>query len=186
MGHAIEIAVGVIIAQEAVESAWEEHRWRAVAVLLDAPAVDDWREYGREGETVFYHAATLPLELHRKETPAYLLNLSSGEPEVWIVLRQDPASAGTRPVVVHAVSASPHDVQVYGESEVETINSVPMPAPLVALVEHFIAQHHVEEPFVKRQRQRHHQPEQEKFGQQPIFQRGSGRGDHKREGGDHD
>ncbi len=175
MGHTLTIQVGVIVAKEVLDNPWQDHRWRAVDVILDAPAIDDWREVGRDGETIFYHAATLPVELHRKETPGYRVNLETGEPAVWIVLRQDPAAEAGRPIVVHAVSASPHDVQAYGESEVETINSVPMPAPMRALVEHFIALHHVEEPFFKRQRQRHHQPEDEKFGQQPIFKRNDGR-----------
>ena len=174
MGHAVTIQVGVIVAREELDNPWQDHRWRAVDVILDAPAITEWQEHGRVGDTVLYHAATLPLELHRKETQAYCLNMDGGDPAVWIVLRVDPARADTRPVEVHAVSASPHDVQAYGESELETIQSVPMPAPLRALVEHFVARHHVEEPFVKRQRQKHHKPEDEKFGQQPIFQRGGG------------
>ena len=88
-------------------------------------------------------------------------------------MREDPFSTAARPVTVHAVSASPHDVQVYGENEGEIIYSVPMPEPLQALVKDFIARHHVEQPFIKRQRQRHFQPVEEKFGQQPIFERGA-------------
>jgi Protein of unknown function (DUF3305) len=170
MGHAVTIQVGVILAKEPLDNPWEDHRWRAVGVILDAPLVDDWQEYGRAGDTILYHAVTLPLELHRKETPAYLANLESGEPAVWIVLRQDAGGTCRHPVEVHTVSASPHDVQAYGEQESESIQCVAMPAPLLALVEH-----HIDEPFVKRQRVRHHQPEEEKFGQQPIFQRAGGR-----------
>lgn len=169
MGHAVTIDIGVILAREPLDNPWQDHRWRAVDVILDAAPVSQWREHGRLGDTVLYHAATLPLALHRKETAAYIVNLETGEPAVWIVLRQDPAAA--EPVQVHAVSASPHDVQAYGESETETVTSVPMPEPLQRLVEHFIAGHHVAEPFVKRQRQRHHVPEEEKFGQEPIFTR---------------
>jgi hypothetical protein len=32
----------------------------------------------------------------------------------------------------------------------------------------FVAEHHTEEPFVKRQRRKHHQAEEHKFGQEPI------------------
>jgi hypothetical protein len=170
MSHTITIDVGVILAREVLDNPWEDHRWRPVGVILDAPPVPgDWREHGRVGETVLYHAATLPLELHRKETPAYVVNLETGEPAVWIVLRHDPAAE--RPVAVHVVSASPHDVQAYGESGTETVASVPMPAPLVHLLEHFVARHHVTEPFIKRRRQPHHKPQEELFGQEPIFKR---------------
>ncbi len=60
-----------------------------------------------------------------------------------------------------------------------------MPAPLVELVNEFIAVHHVEEPFVKRQRQKHHVADEHKFGQEPVHvlrermraRRGSGEAD---------
>ena len=59
-------------------------------------------------------------------------------------------------------------MQAYGESGTETIERVAMPERLVALVRAFIDEHHVEEPFVKRQRQRF-ADDGEKFGQEPIF-----------------
>ena len=53
-----------------------------------------------------------------------------------------------------------------------------MPDALIELLEAFVAEHHVEEPFVKRQRQKHHRAEEHKFGQEPIEvlrQRAAGR-----------
>lgn len=171
MSHVVSIEVGVVLARETLDNAWQDHRWRAVAVLLDAPPVEDWREHVRDGDTVFWHAATLPLQLHRKETAAYKINLETGEPAIWIVLRENPGGSG-RPVEVHLVSASPHEVQAYGEMEQERVESVPMPEPLIALLQDFIARHHREEPFIKRQRDKHHREEDHKFGNQPIFARG--------------
>ena len=43
-----------------------------------------------------------------------------------------------------------------------------MPRPLIELLEAFVAEHHVEEPFVKRQREADHRAEEHKFGQEPI------------------
>jgi len=61
-----------------------------------------------------------------------------------------------------------YDAEVYGYDSSEIVGTVAMPAPLIELLEAFVAEHHVEEPFVKRQRQKHHRAEEHKFGQEPI------------------
>jgi hypothetical protein len=169
MSPSITLPVGVVVAQEKIDHPWQEYRWRPVSVFLNAPEVTEWRELWRGDGFVHYHAATLPLELHRKETSAYRANLATGEPAVYVVLRDDPGSSSNWPVSVHLVTASPFEAQAYGESGLEIIELVPMPEPLVELVEEFIAVHHVEEPFVKRQRQREPIMEEYKFGQEPLF-----------------
>ena len=73
-----------------------------------------------------------------------------------------------RPLRVAVVTASPYDAEVYGYDGSEIVGTVAMPAPLIELLEAFVAEHHTEEPFVKRQRRKHHQAEEHKFGQEPI------------------
>lgn len=167
MTHAKLIDVGVIVARERIANPWQPFRWRPLAVELDPPARADWTEIAAGDGFVHYHAATLPLELHRKETISYVANLETGEPSVYVVLRIDPEAA--REVTVVMATASPYEAQAYGESGQETIEPVAMPAPLVALLEAFVAEHHVEEKFVKRQRQKHHKEEEHLFGKEPIF-----------------
>ena len=59
--------------------------------------------------------------------------------------------------------------EVYGyDMGSEIVGTVAMPDALIELLEAFVAEHHVEEPFVKRQRQKHHRAEEHKFGQEPI------------------
>jgi hypothetical protein len=169
MGSSITVPVGVVVSREKTGHPWQEYRWRPVSVFLNAPEVAEWRELRRGDDFVHYHAATLPLELHRKETSAYRANFATGEPAVYVVLREDPGTSSSWPVTVHLVTASPLEAQAYGESGLEMIELVPMPEPLVELVEAFISVHHVEEPFVKRQRQREPVREEHKFGQEPIF-----------------
>jgi hypothetical protein len=169
MGPSITIPLGVVVAREKIDHPWQEYRWRPVSVFLNAPEVDEWRELLRGDGFVYYHAATLPLELHRKETGAYRTNLATGEPAIYVVLREDPGAASKWPVTVLLVSASPFEAQAYGESGLEIMERVPMPEPLIDLVDEFIAVHHVDEPFVKRQRQKVQVMEEYKFGQEPIF-----------------
>lgn len=168
MGHAIVIPVGVVIARERISHPWQEFRWRPVSVFLDAPPVDGWRQLRRTPDLELYHAATLPLELHRKETTAYRVNLANGEPSVYVVTREDTESSGNDPLAVHHVTASPFEAQSYGTMGLDAVESVTMPERLLAIVEAFIEQHHVEERFHKRQRDSHVVAEEHQFGQEPI------------------
>ena len=166
MARVLSIPLGVVIAHEKIDHPWQEYAWRPVSVFLGAPEIADWRELRRDATATHYHAATLPLELHPKEAMGYAANLETGEPLVYVVLRQGGDSG--KPIDVGVVTASPYDAEVYGYDSSEIVGTVAMPAPLIELLEAFVAEHHVEEPFVKRQRQKHHRAEEHKFGQEPI------------------
>jgi hypothetical protein len=166
MDRVLSIPLGVVIAHEKIDHPWQEYAWRPVSVFLGAPEIADWRELRRDATATHYHAATLPLELHPKEAMGYAANLDGGAPLVYVVLRQGGDSG--KPIDVGVVTASPYDAEVYGYDSSEIVGTVAMPAPLIELLEAFVAEHHVEEPFVKRQRQKHHRAEEHKFGQEPI------------------
>lgn len=168
MSHVVSIPLGVVVARERIDHPWQDYRWRPVSVFLDAPPVEGWRELRRGAGFVHYHAATLLLDLHRKETTSYQVNLANGLPSVYVVLREREGESET-PMEVHLVTASPFEAQAYDGSGFEIVERVEMPDRLVALVERFIAEHHVEESFAKRQRARHHVEEEHKFGQEPVF-----------------
>ena len=166
MPRTLSLPLGVVVARDRIDHPWQTFTWRPVSVFLNAPPVDAWRELRRDATSVHYHAATVPLELHRKETPGYLVNLASRAPLVYVVLR--PAGAGSGPPLTVTLTASPYDAEIYGQSGEEIVGGVAMPAALVELVAAFVAAHHVEEPFVKRERRRHHAPEEHSFGKEPI------------------
>ena len=166
MQRVLSIALGVVIARDKIDHPWQEYAWRPVSVFLNAPEVGEWRELRRDATSTHYHAATLPLELHAKDTLGYQANLADEAPLVYVVLREGGEHG--QPVHVAIVTASPHEAEAYGHGSEEIVGSVAMPQPLFELVEAFVAEHHVEEPFVKRQRQKHHQAEEHKFGQEPI------------------
>jgi hypothetical protein len=166
MDRALSIPLGVVIARERIDHPWQEYAWRPVSVFLNAPEVGEWRELRRDAGATHYHAATLPLELHAKETLGYRANLAEATPSVYVVLRE--GGPGGVPMHVALVTASPHEAEAYGQVSEEIVGAVAMPEPLVELIEAFVAEHHVEEPFIKRQRQKHHRAEEHKFGQEPI------------------
>lgn len=168
MSNTVSVPVGVVIIREEIDNPWCDHVWRAMSVTLDVPPGLEWKELTREEGRVQYLAGAL-VELFRKETAAYLDNISGDKPALYVVLRESDGSAEDEPPIeVHLVTASPYEAQDYMDSSEEFVERVPMPEPLVAMIADYIEQHHVEEKFRKRKRDAV-DIEEHKFGQEPIF-----------------
>ncbi len=147
--RSITMPLGIVLRKTPGVTRWAKWAWKAVAVLPGAgPA--DWRELRRDGDAVEYHAATLPLELWRTDSEAYLTSLSTDPPSVYVVMRQsDEAQNG---LDIALVTASAFDAQDYCDSSEDIVEAVPMPAGLIAWVREWAEFHHHEEKFVKRVR----------------------------------
>lgn len=168
MPSAVSIKVGVVIAREDIDNKWEDHVWRPVGVLPGAPDVDDWTELRRGEGWVHYHAQTVPLELHRKETESYKFNLEGREPVLYVVL-SDEDNESDFPYEVHLVTASPYEAADYLDSGEQIVEPVEMPESVFAFVSQFVDEHHVDEKFKKRKRSEV-KIEEHKFGQEPIVE----------------
>ena len=163
------IPLGVVVVREKIDHPWQEYRWRALSVFLDAPEKANWRQLVNEPGQTQYHAATLPLVLHRKETMSYRVNLANGEPSIYVVLREESDPESQFPVSVHTVTASPFEAQMHGDLAFDSVDRVAMPLRLLALIEAFVDEQPVDEAFVKRKRVPHAPREEEhRFGQEPI------------------
>lgn len=145
------LPLGIVIRRIPSPSRWARWSWKAVAVLPGA-RVANWRELRRDGEAVEFHAGTVTLELWRADTEAYLQALAARVPSVGVVMREtgDPAA----PFEIVCATASPYELQDYADTGEEVIELVPMPAGLVAFIRAFCDEHHREEPFIKRKRDR--------------------------------
>ena len=147
------LPIGVVIRKQPGVTRWAKWVWRAVAVLPGAgPA--DWAEMRRDGDAVEYHAATVTMEVHRKETEGYRVALSNDPPSVYVILRPSEDPDAAQDVEVFRVTASAFEAQDYMDSGEEIVEAVPMPPELIAWVSSFVEVHHVEEAFVKRKRRR--------------------------------
>ena len=144
----VSIALGIVIRRVPSVTRWVEHVWKVVAVLPGA-GPENWKELRRDGETIEYHAATVPLELFRTDTEAYLHGLSTKIPSIYVVMR-DGVDAGPLDVVL--ATASPYEAQDYADTGEELVEKVPMPEGLVAWIRDYIEEHHEDEVFVKRRR----------------------------------
>ncbi|MGE4149422.1 MAG: DUF3305 domain-containing protein [Hyphomicrobiaceae bacterium] len=169
METTLTIPLSVIVARESIDNPWQDHAWRPVEVFIGQPAGEPWRELGRSETAVLYHAGTQQVELHRKETAAYQLNLEDGDPAVYVVLRQNEDGDDDR-VDVAAVTVSPFEAEAYGLEGSDIIARVPMPELLAELLREFIDAHHVDQPFIKRMRDKVKAHEEYKFGQEPLVE----------------
>lgn len=151
----VSMPVGVVIRRLPGVTRWAKWSWLPVAVM---PGAGDghWKLLREEDGAAEFHAATLPLTLYRGEAEAYMVALSESVPCVYVILRQ--AESGDWPYVVHMVTASPHEAQLFAESGEEIVEKVAMPTGLAAWVKAFTDAHYVQEQFIKRKRRKHMDP----------------------------
>ena len=146
--NTVSMPLGIVIRRLPGVTRWAKWVWKASAVLPGAgPA--DWSELRREGDSVEFHAATVPLDLYPSDSEAYLSGLSAEVPAIYVVMR-DSGEDGRLEVVL--ATASPYEAQDYADTGEEIVEKVAMPEGLVAWVRDFVEAHHEDEVFIKRRR----------------------------------
>lgn len=143
------IPVGVVVERRKGRSAWVDFLWRPVSVLVGTPSAAPWTPLDAEPDATLFFAGEAVIELHRTETANYRDNLASGAPAIWVALRP---VASDQPYEILAVTADPAEGEALTDAGSNLVEAVPMPPGIVEAVAQFIAQHHVERPFIKRQR----------------------------------
>jgi Protein of unknown function (DUF3305) len=124
---------------------------RPVSVLAGVPAAAPWTVIGCEAGVTTFYAGEAVIELYRTETANYRDNLASGTPLLWVILRPSAAEAGFDLLMV---TADPAEGEALTGAGNDLVEPVPMPVPIREIVASFIAEHHVERSFFKRQRDR--------------------------------
>lgn len=158
MSNVESMRLGIIVERRKVDHPWQDHTWVPVEVVPGAPDLEDsgagsWRLLDKGPGWARYHSATLLLELFPKETEAYRINLTSARPVVYVVLRR--REEGEEPEIEpFHVTVSTDEVQEYLNAGDDIVEGVPMPLPLRAWVEDYVARYHQDVPFVKRARKR--------------------------------
>lgn len=147
----VSLPLGIVIRRTPSTSRWVPFAWQAVAVLPGASQAD-WQVLREEDDAVEFHAATVPLELWHTDTEAYLSTLSARVPSVGIVMRENDDPDAEHPYDILLATASAYEFQDYADSGEELLELVPMPEGLVAFLRDFVEDHHEEEVFVKRRR----------------------------------
>jgi hypothetical protein len=143
------IPVGVIVERRKARSSWIDYLWRPVSVLVGTPVAASWTALDSGPDITLFYAGTAEIELHRTETTYYRDNLTSNAPSLWIALR--PVGSEP-PYEILTVTADPAEGEALTEAGNNVVEAVPMPAEIGEAIRQFLAEHHVEKPFVKRRR----------------------------------
>jgi hypothetical protein len=145
------IAVGVVVERRKSTSRWLDFVWQPVGVLPGKPDAAPWTILSTNNDRTTYYAGPAEIALYRTDTAQYRDNLASGVPSLWVALRPtgvDPA------IEIVAVTADPAEGESFTQAGDDLVEAVAMPAAVRDVLEAFVAEHHVEQPFVKRQRDR--------------------------------
>jgi Protein of unknown function (DUF3305) len=146
-----KIAVGIVVERRGAQSPWIDFTWKPVAALAGLPDAAPWTMLSQDGEGASFYVGAAEIELHRTETANYRDNLGSDAPMLWVALRPTGVEP---PYEIFAVTADPAEGEAWTEAGSDLVDVVPMPDPVRAAIDAFTAQHHVEQPFHKRERDR--------------------------------
>jgi hypothetical protein len=143
------VSVAVVVERRKAKSVWADVLWRPVLVLAGRPAAAVWTRLDVDDEQALFYAGEAVIDLHRTETTNYRDNLASATPSVWVNMRP---TALDPPYELLAVTADPAEGEAFSDAGSNLVEAVPMPSGIAAIVSRFVAEHHVERPFVKRRR----------------------------------
>ena len=169
MKNSERMRVGVVLERRRIAHAWQEYAWRAVAAIAEVPDIAGPRLLSEGEGWSRYLAATLDIELFASDTEGYRYNLSQATPAVYALWRTENETPDGPPVVFHA-TVCPYEAQDYLDGIDVTVEGLPMPDTIARWVAGYVARHHTEQPFTKRQRRPH------RDGRQRIAIDGDGHG----------
>ena len=145
------IPVGVVVERRKASNPWIDVAWRPIGVLAGAPEAAPWTMLEASDDRASFYAGLAEIALYRTETGQYRDNLNSGRPSLWVSLRPTGVEP---PFEIVAVTADPAEGESFTQVGDDLVEAIPMPPAVQAIVEAFVAEHHVERTFVKRKRDR--------------------------------
>lgn len=145
--------LGLLLERRKIDHPWQEYAWHVYGVLPGARGDANWEMVSQDDKQTVYLAQTMNVELFQRETEGYKNNLESGQPAVFVVLRQGE-EAEDHEVEPFLMTACPYEAADYLESGEEIVEAVPMPEGVRIWVENFVRKHHVEQKFKKRKLRR--------------------------------
>jgi hypothetical protein len=88
--------IAILLRREAVQSRWEDHRWSLLGVVPDVGG--EPRVMRDDGRLLDRLHPGFDLTLYDDEAEGYYLNVSSGEPSIFVALRVDEAGSDPYPL----------------------------------------------------------------------------------------
>jgi hypothetical protein len=149
----VRLPVGVVVERRKAKSPWIDYVWRPITVLPGQPDTAPWTPLAVADVSATFYAGVAEIELYRSETTYYRDNLASDPPCLWVALRPTGVDP---PFDILMVTANSAEGEALTEPGTDLVETVPMPEPIRAAVAAFVAEHHVEQVFFKRKRDRAH------------------------------
>ena len=153
--------VRVILKRSISNNPWVKYSWAVLNVLPGSgtndssikPLIDE----GKNQEEDLFKAET-EIDLHRAEAEAYVENLGSSDPSIYVVLRpdapdDDPSEYG---IILDSVCLSPYTIQDFEDIGEDQIEKVSLEGPIAKFLEDFVSSHFEPVKFIKRQRDKKH------------------------------
>jgi hypothetical protein len=133
--------VAVIMERVTLANRWATERWEAKGVVPDAAASDkSERVIVQEERLTQVLFPGLAIRLQRDEAEGYYYNITSPQPKVFVMWRDDDGPA--RPV---NLTVSYHEGARWMDSEAH-VDGVPLPPELLPGIAEFVAEHYRPEP----------------------------------------
>lgn len=145
------IIVGVVAERSKGSGRWSDYLWRPVSVFTGAPDTPAWTKLSDDGERAAFFVGTAEIELYRSEAGNYRENLLVEQPLLWVALRP---TSGDPPYSLVGATVDPAEGESWVALGTDLVDSVAMPRAVEAIVADFVAEHYVEQPFLKRKRDR--------------------------------
>ena len=165
------MTVGVLAERRKARSKWADDYWIPVAVVAGETALEPGAVVMKDKDFARYFLGHTEIYCHAADTEAYVHNLESAQPALFVVLRHDDEDVSPLPYIVHCVTFSPYEAQDYQDSAEEIVERVAIPPAIAIELIRFVNEHPVEHAFKKRKRAPA-EPEEPQFGQEPIFLKG--------------
>jgi len=141
--------ISVVVERRRIDNPWQDHSWRAVAILPGRTDVAPWTRIEQGPDFVRFLAGTADLELFRGETETYKYNLESPAPAVYVVLRHVDREPGLE---LFEATVCPGEAHAHADTGGDLVEAVAMPQPVLDWLADFVARHHVEKTHYKRTR----------------------------------
>lgn len=144
--------VAVVMQRRALQSRWQSEVWELLRVLHDYQGDGAARAILEAAAATQWLYPGLELELRRDEADGYYLNMTSGEPSVFVLWRMEEARAVPRFVTLsYAEAARWMDAG-------ENVDRVPMPAELLPWLGGYVERNYRPEPKRKQRPQSFRHP----------------------------
>jgi len=141
--------LGVLARRTPPANRWSRGSLTPSAVLLPEPPLAPRTRVSAEGGAEVWYLGAAELTLYSGDTSHHQDNLLAARPSVWVALRgTDPEKAQ-----IVCITADPYEGEGLATDEGLMVEAVALPQGLAESMAAFIAAHHVEIPFKKRQRQ---------------------------------